>query len=93
MIDTTIHYLTVMVAAGVALGVFGMFYRGREGDKIWNAGLLVAAFGIFAQEWMLHAPPWPVPVVVTAIITLLLLVRLLGAAPILSRPSGWFRGQ
>ena len=38
-----------MVAIGVALAVFGMFYRGAEGDKMWNAGLLIAVFGVFSQ--------------------------------------------
>lgn len=75
-IDDVVHYLTIMVAIGVALAVFGMFYRGKDGEKMWNAGLLIAAFGIFSQEWVLHAPPWPLPVVVTGLITLLLLVRL-----------------
>ncbi len=86
-IADVVHYLTVMVAAGVALAVFGMFYRGYEGDKIWNAGLLIAVFGVFAQEWVLRAPPWPLPVLITGIIALLLLVRLLGIVPVLNRPA------
>lgn|GEM_PF-4507716 len=81
-----VHYLTIMVAAGVALAVFGMFYRGYEGDKMWNAGLLIAVFGVFAQEWVLHAPPWPFPVLITGIVALLLLVRLLGVVPGMNRP-------
>lgn len=75
--DDIVHYLTIMVAIGVALAVFGMFYRGRDGEKMWNTGLLIAALGIFSQEWVLQAPPWPIPAVVTGIITLLLLVRLI----------------
>jgi hypothetical protein len=75
-IETVVHYLTVMVAFGVALAVFGMFYRGKDGEKMWNAGLLIAALGIFSQEWVLRAPPWPLPALVTGLITLLLLVRL-----------------
>lgn len=86
IVQQVVHYLTIMVAAGVALAVFGMFYRGVEGDKMWNAGLLVAVFGVFAQEWVLHAAPWPLPVLVTGIIALLLLVRLLGIFPVLNRP-------
>jgi hypothetical protein len=81
-----VHYLTIMVAAGVALAVFGMFYRGIEGDKMWNAGLLIAVFGVFSQEWVLHAPPWPAPVIITGIIALLLFVRLLGVVPALNQP-------
>ena len=76
-IETIVHYLTVMVAIGVALAVFGMFYRGKDGEKMWNAGLLIAALGIFSQEWVLQAPPWPIPALVTGLITLLLLVRLI----------------
>ena len=76
-IETVVHYLTVMVAFGVALSVFGMFYRGKDGEKMWNAGLLIAALGIFSQEWVLQAPPWPLPALVTGLITLLLLVRLI----------------
>lgn len=76
-IETVVHYLTVMVAIGVALAVFGMFYRGKDGEKLWNAGLLIAALGIFSQEWVLQAPPWPLPALVTGVITLLLLVRLI----------------
>jgi hypothetical protein len=76
-IETVVHYLTVMVAIGVALAVFGMFYRGKDGEKMWNAGLLIAALGIFSQEWVLRAPPWPLPALVTGLITLLLLVRLI----------------
>jgi len=86
ILEQIIHYLTVMVAAGVALAVFGMFYRGPEGDKMWNAGLLVAVFGVFSQEWVLHARPWPVPVLITGIIALLLLIRLLGVVPALNMP-------
>lgn len=78
-IDDVVHYLTIMVAIGVALAVFGMFYRGKDGEKLWNTGLLIAAFGIFSQEWVLHAPPWPLPVLVTGLIGLLLLVRLVWA--------------
>ena len=81
-----VHYLTIMVAIGVALAVFGMFYKGIEGDKMWNAGLLIAVFGVFAQEWVLHAPPWPFPVLITGIIALLLLIRLLGVVPALNLP-------
>jgi len=76
-IESVVHYLTVMVAIGVALAVFGMFYRGKDGEKMWNAGLLIAALGIFSQEWVLQAPPWPIPALVTGLITLLLLVRLI----------------
>lgn len=86
IIEQLVHYLTIMVAAGVALAVFGMFYRGNEGDKMWNAGLLIAVFGVFCQEWVLHASPWPLPVLITGIIALLLLVRLLGIFPVLNRP-------
>lgn len=80
-----VHYLTIMVAAGVALAVFGMFYRGREGDTLWNAGLLIAAFGVFAQEWVLHTQPWPLPVLVMALIVILLFVRMFGIKPVLKR--------
>jgi len=81
IIADVVHYLTVMVA----LAVFGMFYRGYEGDKMWNAGLLIAVFGVFAQEWVLHAPPWPFPVLITGIVALLLLVRLIGVVPGMNR--------
>jgi hypothetical protein len=86
IVGDVVHYLTIMVAIGVALAVFGMFYRGAEGDKMWNAGLLIAVFGVFSQEWVLHAPPWPAPVIITGIIALLLLIRLLGVVPALNRP-------
>ncbi len=86
IVDDVVHYLTIMVAIGVALAVFGMFYKGAEGDKMWNAGLLIAVFGVFSQEWVLHAPPWPAPVIITGLIALLLLVRLLGVVPALNRP-------
>ncbi len=86
IVDDVVHYLTIMVAIGVALAVFGMFYKGVEGDKMWNAGLLIAVFGVFSQEWVLHAPPWPAPVMITGLIALLLLVRLLGIVPALNRP-------
>ncbi len=86
IIYDVIHYLTIMVAVGVALAVFGMFYRGNDGGKMWNAGLLIAVFGVFSQEWVLHAPPWPFPVLITGLIALLLLVRLLGIVPTLNRP-------
>jgi hypothetical protein len=85
-ITDVVHYLTIMVAFGVALAVFGMFYKGNEGDKMWNAGLLIAVFGVFCQEWVLHAPPWPAPVIITGLIAALLLVRLLGIVPALNRP-------
>ena len=86
IVGDVVHYLTIMVAIGVALAVFGMFYKGADGDKMWNAGLLVAVFGVFAQEWVLRAPPWPFPVLITGIIALLLLVRLLGGARSRTRP-------
>ncbi|HEV2262314.1 MAG TPA: hypothetical protein VGR69_08520 [Candidatus Rubrimentiphilum sp.] len=71
-----VHYLTIMVAIGVAVAVFGIFYRTSEGDKLWNAGLLVAVLGVFAQEVVLHAAPWPLPALVTGLIAVLLLIRL-----------------
>jgi len=93
-LDDIVHYLTIMVAIGVAAAVFGMFYRGREGDKIWNAGLLVAVLGVFSQEWVLHAPPWPFPAVITGLIALLLLIRLTGKVPGLSKsPTDLLKGR
>jgi hypothetical protein len=85
-ISDVVHYLTIMVAIGVAAAVFGMFYRGREGDKLWNAGLLIAVFGVFCQEWVLRSPPWPFPAIITGLIALLLLVRLTGMVPALNKP-------
>ena len=58
IIGDVVHYLTIMVAIGVALAVFGMFYKGADGDKMWNAGLLVAVFGVFASFYFHEQFHW-----------------------------------